>query len=659
MLARAAATVLAAALLSTGAAEAGLPPEVTLHRPSISWFFMDYDGGDSVPDRTVAYGLPGDVGLLADVDGDTLADLIVYRGGNWFIDLRNDGTADIIRNLGGPDDLPVAADFNGKGRAGIGIYRPSNGTWYLDINGDGAIDHISVYGGAPGDQPVVADYNGDGRADRAIFNAGVWSIDYNLNGTTDAVHYLGLAGDLPVAGDFDGDWLADNAVFRGGVWFLDYGNNSSVDRTFNYGGPGDLPLFGPVNPAASLFVRAGAVGGTGTQAQPFGTVNQALAVATPGNILRIGAGNYPENIIVFRRQGLTFLGAGVQGTFFRGGSASGGNPQDAMTVFESDDIVLRNLHVKSPDRRGVINQGSALTLDRVSTKKNFSHNALGVGTALRTATLLIDSSDINRSRMGNGLRLEGGVVATVRRSSIDKNGLEVTDPRPTINGRGVESFLDSQLTLEHSSVSQNYDGGLLIVQTSSAIIRNSTISLNGINGIFFLGSPSAEIHGNFILGNGTKGARGAATGYNGIEVADGWTGPQMLIHENSIFDSTAGGIYIGGSAVNVNVADNHFYNNFLGVTIANPANVTLQGNLFELPAVQGAEEGILIVGPGPVVTVGGAGPNTFTNYLNAGGASPAIHCGGSVTVSCPAGGNVWQNVDLRVLDCPATCSSAP
>jgi parallel beta-helix repeat protein len=284
---------------------------------------------------------------------------------------------------------------------------------------------------------------------------------------------------------------------------------------------------------------------------------------------------------------------------------------------------------------------------------------IAVRSGANAATLLIESSILNKSKTGNGLRLEGGVAATVRRTSIDRNGRQLTDPVPTINGRGVEAFDDSQLTLEHSSVSQNYDGGLLIVQTSSAIIRNSTISLNGINGIFFLGSPSAEIHGNFILGNGTKGARGAATGYNGIEVADGWTGPQMLIHENSIFDSTAGGIYIGGSAVNVNVADNHFYNNFLGVTIANPANVTLQGNLFELPAVQGAEEGILIVGPGPVVTVGGAGPNTFTNYLNAGGASPAIHCGGSVTVSCPAGGNVWQNVDLRVLDCPATCSSAP
>jgi hypothetical protein len=655
---------LAAAIVTLGArADAGLNPEFTVYRPSVSWFFMDYDNGDGVPNRSVAYGLPGDVGLLADVDGDTLADLIVYRGGTWFIDLRNDGAADITRNLGGPNDIPVAADFNGKGRAGIGIYRPSNGTWYLDINGDGAIDHVSVYGGGPGAQPVVADYNGDGRADRAIYDAGVWSVDYNLNGTTDAVHYLGLADDIPLAGDFDGDWLADNAVFRDGVWFLDFGNNSSVDRTFNYGGPGDLPLFGPVNPAASLFVRAGAVGGTGTQVQPFGTVNQALGLATPGNILRIAAGNYPENIIVFRRQDLTFLGAGVQGTFLRGGSASGGNPQDAMTVFESDNIVLRNLHVKSPDRRGVINQGSSMALDRVSTKKNFSHNVLGIGTASRVATLLIDSSDINRSRMGNGLRLEGGVVATVRRSSIDNNGLEVTDPRPTINGRGVESFLDSQLTLEHSSVSRNYDGGLLFVQTSNVVVHDSEISFNGLNGFYFEGSARADLYQNNMINNGTAGARGPVTGFNAIEIANGWTGAHMLIHENWIFDSTASGIYIGGSTANVQVANNYFFNNFLGVTInAAPTTATVQGNIFELPISQANEEGMLIVGPGPTVTVGGPGAqNTFRNYLNAGGSSPAIHCAGSPlpAVTCPASGNVWQNVDVRVLGCPATCSSAP
>lgn len=650
--------LLAAGLWSlAGAAHAGLNPEFTLYRLSNSTFFMDYNG-DSVPDRVIGYGAPGDVGLLADVDGDTLSDLIVYRAGGWLIDLRSDGAHDVVLGVGGPTDIPVVGDFLGKGKAGIGIYRPSTGTWYLDQDANGALDHVSTFGGAPGDQPVVADYNGDGRADRAIYNGGVWTVDFGFNGSVDDVYYLGgQPNDLALAGDFDGDWKADNAVFRDGVWFLDYGNDATVNRVYNYGGAGDRPLFGPVNPGSSRFVRAGAVGGNGTQALPFGTIAAAQSGAPDGTIIRIAAGNYPEAVAVFRDNNLTFLGAGTKATHLQGSG-------DAVVVFESQNVALRNLHVKSPNGRGIINLGSNMTVDRVSTLKNSSHNMLAVNSGAIRGTMLVDSSNLNKSRLGNGLRLEGGVDVTVRRTTIDRNGVAVVEPAPTASGvgRGVESFGDSNLTLEYSSVSRNHDGGLAFVQTSQTVVRYSDISLNGVNGFFFMGSAAGDVYGNTIIDNGTAGARGPS-GFNGIEIFNGWTGPYMAIHENWIFGSEGNGIYLGGSAAHVIVANNYFFNNFVGITVnAEPATLTVQGNLFELPPAQANEEGMLIVGPGPVVTVGGPGAqNTFRNYLAAGGVSPAIHCGGTPapTVSCPIGGNIWDNVDLKVIGCPVSCSSAP
>jgi hypothetical protein len=157
-----------------------------------------------------------------------------------------------------------------------------------------------------------------------------------------------------------------------------------------------------------------------------------------------------------------------------------------------------------------------------------------------------------------------------------------------------------------------------------------------------------------VDGNGTAGSRGATTGFNGIEIFEGWNGPQMLIQGNWFFRGTTNGVYVGNTVVNVSVTGNYFYDNFLAMTVSGTSTVTLQGNLIELPLTQGAEEGILIVGPGPVVSVGGPGvQNTFRNFI--GTDSPAIHCGTSVSVTCPAGGNVWDNVTVHVQGCPASC----
>ena len=51
-----------------------------------------------------------------------------------------------IEQFGGDGDLPVVGDWNGTGEMRIGVFRPSTGEWFLDMNGNGKFDGCTVDG---------------------------------------------------------------------------------------------------------------------------------------------------------------------------------------------------------------------------------------------------------------------------------------------------------------------------------------------------------------------------------------------------------------------------------------------------------------------------------------------------------------------------------
>jgi protocatechuate 3,4-dioxygenase beta subunit len=130
--------------------------------------------------------------------------------------------ADVIDHVfyyGKGTDLPVAGDWNGDGVATIGVF--SGGQWILDDNGDGRWlpGETMVNFGQAGDIPVVGDWDGDGVDDLGVYRQGKWILDTNGNRTVDAsdrVEQLGGAGDKPVVGDWDGDGRDEIGLYREG-----------------------------------------------------------------------------------------------------------------------------------------------------------------------------------------------------------------------------------------------------------------------------------------------------------------------------------------------------------------------------------------------------------------------------------------------------------
>ena len=143
----------------------------------------------------------------------------VTKQGVWNFDLDGDGNVDkcnidqCIENFGQSGDLAIIGDWNGTGKEEIGVFRPQTVQFYLDLNGNGkwdgpTIDRLMGPFGLPTDLPIVGDWDGTGKVRIGVYrpSAGEWYLDIDGNGKWDGstvdllMGPFGQPGDLPVVG---------------------------------------------------------------------------------------------------------------------------------------------------------------------------------------------------------------------------------------------------------------------------------------------------------------------------------------------------------------------------------------------------------------------------------------------------------------------------
>jgi hypothetical protein len=250
--------------------------KVGVFRPSDGAFYLDFDGngkwggcGAGQPDRCLTIGLSGDTPLVGDWSGSGKAKVGTFRPTEQFfyLDVGRIGIwdgcdSDKCVPIGLNGDIAVVGDWSGTGSSKVGTFRPSDGAFYLDYNGNGLWDGCGIDRclsiGLNGDIPVVGDWNGSGTAKVGTFRPsdGAFYLDYNGNGQwdgcgTDRCLKIGLDGDIPVVGDWNGSGTAKVGTFRpsDGAFYLDYNGNGvwdgcGTDRCLSIGLNGDIPFVG-------------------------------------------------------------------------------------------------------------------------------------------------------------------------------------------------------------------------------------------------------------------------------------------------------------------------------------------------------------------------------------------------------------------------------
>lgn len=244
---------------------------VGVFRASTTDFLLRNSNTTGAPDITVNFGLPGDLAVTGDWDGDGDDEPGVFRPGSGQFILRrntsnfcfppfcNPATVTITMLFGQAGDLPVVGDWNGDGIDTVGVYRVinGNGTWLLSNspNVDGTAPQVDVPQfafGLAGQLPVAGDWNGDGFDTVGVFQGGgQFAITNRLLNfdPAEAVFFIVQGGvGLPVAGDWDGDGVDTTGFFNNGVFQLRNSNTTGViNLTFSFGAAGDQPIVGDWN----------------------------------------------------------------------------------------------------------------------------------------------------------------------------------------------------------------------------------------------------------------------------------------------------------------------------------------------------------------------------------------------------------------------------
>ena len=348
--------------------------------------------------------------------------------------------------------------------------------------------------------------------------------------------------------------------------------------------------------AQTIYVSPnGKTGATaGKNATHPASLTVALKRAKAGATIILAPGTYTQVMGMTGKSNITIEGAAGNSSIL---AASGAF---AAKVYSSSGITIENVSFRSPNGSGLAVVGSSVTLQNVQA--NGSH---GDGVVVNGGGVVnVTNSHFDSSQTGDGMDVQGGTV-TINRSTFNNNG---TAGGSVPGGSGFSIEGNSQVTIMNSQFIGNLNANLVAAGAAQVTAQGSTFnqSQQG-DGALFANSGAVNLTGNTFAMNSTVRGFAPGVGFDGVEF-HGFTG-SAVISGNTFSQNTAHGIFIGGSSQTVQVLNNTFDNNVVGLDIDSalaPSSALVQGNTFT-GSPGSSEQGIFASGGGSSGTIGGTG----------------------------------------------------
>jgi hypothetical protein len=356
--------------------------------------------------------------------------------------------------------------------------------------------------------------------------------------------------------------------------------------------------------------------------RPLGSLVAAIKRARPGTTIILAPGVYTENVFVNHKSDITLVGAGETSTVLAPAD------HDAIRVIRSSNITIENVWFRSQGShgRGLAAVGSSVTLNNIKTDGTNGDGVVVTGYAGRPGVLNATSSQFNSSQTGSGLELDDGAVAIINQCTFNNNG---TSPAATQASNGMVLFGGAEANITDSHFDGNTNEGMVAADHAQVAVQGSIFSFNQKgNGALFFSQAAVDLIGNTFQSNGAPDGvlkLGGVEFYGVPNDPSNYAGAAVL-SGNVFLSNTLYGIYIGSASQAIQILNNRFDNNVIGVFLSSlhlgvpaaPVNAIIQGNTIDVPAPTSdpTAKGIIGWGSEVTATIGGPGTqgNTLENY---------------------------------------------